>query len=173
MAKQTIDTGAAPNDGTGDSIRAAFGKANDNFTELYDGVDASLEAAANLADLADVAAARDNLDVPSNQELADAIAAAGGGGGATTLGGLTDVDTTTVAPTDGQALVYDDADDTWKPGDLPSGGSGGGLLAANNLSDVADVGTSQENLGFVVLPDQAAYDALTPDPDTFYFIPVA
>lgn len=36
MAKQTIGIGSAPNDGTGDTIRDAFDKANDNFTELYD-----------------------------------------------------------------------------------------------------------------------------------------
>lgn len=37
MAQQTIDIGAAPNDGTGDPLRDAFDKANDNFTELYTG----------------------------------------------------------------------------------------------------------------------------------------
>ncbi len=35
MAQQTIDIGAVPNDGTGDPLRDAFDKANDNFTELY------------------------------------------------------------------------------------------------------------------------------------------
>jgi len=35
MAQQTINIGAAPNDGTGDNPRTAFDKANDNFTELY------------------------------------------------------------------------------------------------------------------------------------------
>lgn len=33
--KQTIDLGAAPNDGTGDTLRDAGGKINDNFDELY------------------------------------------------------------------------------------------------------------------------------------------
>lgn len=37
MAKQTINIGTTANDGTGDPIRSAFDKANDNFTELYDG----------------------------------------------------------------------------------------------------------------------------------------
>jgi len=36
MAKQTINIGAAANDGTGDPLRTAFDKINDNFTELYD-----------------------------------------------------------------------------------------------------------------------------------------
>lgn len=35
MAKQTINIGTTANDGTGDPIRAAFGKVNDNFTEIY------------------------------------------------------------------------------------------------------------------------------------------
>ena len=35
MAKQTINIGAVANDGTGDPLRTAFDKANDNFTELY------------------------------------------------------------------------------------------------------------------------------------------
>ena len=37
MAKQTINIGTTANDGTGDPIRSAFDKTNDNFTELYNG----------------------------------------------------------------------------------------------------------------------------------------
>jgi len=37
MAKQVIGVGAAPNDNSGDPLRDAFIKANDNFTELYNG----------------------------------------------------------------------------------------------------------------------------------------
>ncbi len=37
MAKQTINVGTLPNDGTGDTLRVAFEKANSNFTELYSG----------------------------------------------------------------------------------------------------------------------------------------
>ena len=35
MAKQIINVGIEGNDGTGDSIRDAFRKSNENFTELY------------------------------------------------------------------------------------------------------------------------------------------
>lgn len=38
MAQQTINIGTVANDGTGDPIRDAFDKANDNFTELYNGL---------------------------------------------------------------------------------------------------------------------------------------
>ena len=35
MSKQIINIGIEGNDGTGDAIRDAFRKANENFTELY------------------------------------------------------------------------------------------------------------------------------------------
>jgi len=35
MAKQLINIGTSPNDGTGDALRDAFDKTNDNFTEVY------------------------------------------------------------------------------------------------------------------------------------------
>ena len=38
MAKQTINIGTVANDGTGDPLRTAFNKTNQNFTELYDEV---------------------------------------------------------------------------------------------------------------------------------------
>lgn len=37
MAQQIINVGTQPNDKTGDPLRTAFEKANDNFTELYNG----------------------------------------------------------------------------------------------------------------------------------------
>ena len=47
-----------------------------------------------------------------------------GTNGATTLDALTDVDVSTVAPTDQQALVYDLASTLWKPGSVAAGGGG-------------------------------------------------
>jgi hypothetical protein len=35
MARQAIDLGSAPNDGTGTSLRSGGDMINDNFTELY------------------------------------------------------------------------------------------------------------------------------------------
>lgn len=43
MAQQTIDIGTVANDGTGDPIRDAFDKCNDNFTELYTGLTGLLD----------------------------------------------------------------------------------------------------------------------------------
>jgi len=37
MAQQTINIGTVANDGTGDPLRTAFDKSNDNFTDLYNG----------------------------------------------------------------------------------------------------------------------------------------
>lgn len=44
------------------------------------------------------------------------------GGGASSLDDLTDVDTTTTAPTDGQALVWSVGDSLWIPGDVAASG---------------------------------------------------
>lgn len=49
MAQQTIAIGTSPNDGTGDTLRDAYDKCNDNFTELYNDV-AALGAPLTLAD---------------------------------------------------------------------------------------------------------------------------
>lgn len=51
MAKQTINIGTTANDGTGDPLRTAFDKVNDNFTELYNddaGDVGSIEATAPI-----------------------------------------------------------------------------------------------------------------------------
>jgi len=52
MAKQTINIGTTANDGTGDPIRSAFDKTNDNFTELYDGAGVA-DGSVTTAKLAD------------------------------------------------------------------------------------------------------------------------
>jgi hypothetical protein len=38
MTQETINIGTSPNDGTGDPLRAAFNKTNNNFSELYNSV---------------------------------------------------------------------------------------------------------------------------------------
>ena len=56
MSKQIINIGASANDGTGDPLRNAFDKANDNFNELY----LALGDANNPVDLFDI---NGNLDL--------------------------------------------------------------------------------------------------------------
>ena len=46
MARQAIGIGASANDGTGDTLRVALDKVNDNFTELYGYVSAGATAGA-------------------------------------------------------------------------------------------------------------------------------
>lgn len=60
-----------------------------------------------------------NLFVP---QLISSISGKGGTS-AQALDDLTDVDTSTASPTDGQALVYDDASGQWIPGTVQSGSS--------------------------------------------------
>lgn len=51
MVKKVINVGATANDKTGDPLRTAFGKINDNFTELYNltGVTSLTELAQDYA----------------------------------------------------------------------------------------------------------------------------
>lgn len=51
------------------------------------------------------------------------------------LDDLTDVDTASTPPTDGQALVYDDASGLWVPGDVAAGGGGGTGSYAETIGD--------------------------------------
>lgn len=52
MAKQTINIGTGPNTKTGDPLRTAFTKINQNFTELYD-ADSELVIPTDISDLTD------------------------------------------------------------------------------------------------------------------------
>ena len=52
MAKQTINIGTSANDGTGDPLRNAMDKTNDNFTELYAGAGGVADGAVSTAKLA-------------------------------------------------------------------------------------------------------------------------
>ena len=52
MAKQTINIGTSANDGTGDPLRTAMDKTNDNFTELYNGAGGVADGAITTAKLA-------------------------------------------------------------------------------------------------------------------------
>lgn len=61
MAQQIIDIGTIANDGTGDPLRTAFTKTNDNFTELYTVTNALGTAAnSNVGDFAPALGADDN-----------------------------------------------------------------------------------------------------------------
>ena len=79
---------------------------------------------------------------------------------------LSDVDTTTVAPTDGQALVWDNANSQWEPGDIASAGlakawvefNGTSTLAVNssyNVSSVTDNGVGNYTVNYTTAMSSA------------------
>jgi hypothetical protein len=78
MAQQTVNIGSAPNDSTGDSLRAGGTKINANFTELYQGlVPASAKTASYTLVLADAGtvvemnvASANTFTVPPNSAVA-------------------------------------------------------------------------------------------------------
>lgn len=89
-----------------------------------------------------------------NQSTGDVTitATGGGGGGATAIDDLTDVDTSTVAPTNGQALVWDSTASQWEPGTVSGGG---GATAINDLTDV-DTATVAPTNGQTLIWDNTA-----------------
>lgn len=54
----------------------------------------------------------------------------------TKLDDFTDVDTSTTAPTQGQALVWNNSDSLWVPGTIETGGGGGGGGASRGVGSV-------------------------------------
>lgn len=82
MAKQVIGIGTTANDGTGDPLRNAFNKTNENFTELYDGAgvaDDSITYAKLGTEFTTSAALATNVDFSSAQVFTKTLS------GATTL----------------------------------------------------------------------------------------
>jgi hypothetical protein len=145
MAQQTIGVGAAANDGTGDPLRDAYIKCNDNFTELYGG---SLFSANNLSDVANPATARTNI-------------------GATTVGGniftLANPSAVTFLRVNADNSVTALSASAFRTAIGAGTGSGSGdLVSTNNLSDVASAATSRTNLfASEVLCFYVAADAFT------------
>jgi hypothetical protein len=70
MAKQTINIGTAPNTGTGEPLRGAFNKINENFTEVYDIAQSSFDSVNVTSILAQSAFEQANTVInPFNQDL--------------------------------------------------------------------------------------------------------
>lgn len=95
MAKQLVNIGTTANDGTGDPIRDAFDKVNDNFTELY-------QALGDDTDLGFTLDSDGNIDITNNLNVSGGLTVTGnttlngetitigdGSDGATTVNGAT------------------------------------------------------------------------------------
>jgi hypothetical protein len=67
------------------------------------------------------------------------------------LDDLTDVDTSTTPPADGQALVYNLAATKWKPGSVASGGGGGGGGSMALIQRIVATGT-ETSIDFTGIP---------------------
>ena len=146
MTRQLINTGTLPNDGQGDSLRDAGTKLNSNFNEVYTalGNGTTLTVVQNnlfnatgankiaflynaLSDLPN-ATTYHGMFAHVHTEGAAYYAHAGNWvkllDANKSIDLLSDVDTSSAAPTNGQALVWDAGGSKWKPGTVSSGGGG-------------------------------------------------
>ena len=193
MAKQTINIGTTANDGTGDPIRSAFDKSNDNFTELYSKPDLSL--AANILTLTKADGTTDTVDLSTYLDEDSRSIASGtiDGAGIVTftrddattftldLSSLLD-DTNLVTSVNTQvgAVVLDSDDIAEGSTNLYDqtvsitdsyGIDSSGTYPSFTLevSGTIDQNGSASELKYWS-GSQAQYDALTPDSSTIYFI---
>ena len=163
MAKQILNIGAAPNDGNGDPLRDAMDKVNDNFNELYTALGGNTPTQVVNSGVLDITGANkvtflynDLVDLPAASSYHGMFAHVHNAGAAyfahagswielankselsnINIGDLVDVDTTSVAPTNGQVLKWDGA--KWAPANDANDGS----VALTDFSvTVAGVGTA-------------------------------
>jgi hypothetical protein len=73
MAKQIINIGSEPNDGTGDPLRTAFTKVNQNFTEIYDFANNTTFSSITLTDYHEPTNNIISFVRPANSNLVDSI----------------------------------------------------------------------------------------------------
>ena len=68
MSREIINVGTVPNDGTGDPLRTAYQKCNNNFAELYSRLqtEVPLSAVGSVGDLAGMYAVGSDPDFPSS-----------------------------------------------------------------------------------------------------------
>lgn len=158
MAQQTINIGTSANDGTGDPLRTAFDKINDNFNELYTddagdvnsvtgsgGLEVDQTTGAVTVSISDsgVTTAKINADAVDGTKIADdSIDSEHIADGSIDEPHLN----ATNAPTDGYVLTYDSATTgfTWEEkfdGDIT------GIVAGNGLTGDATSGDASLAVG--------------------------
>jgi len=150
MAIQNINLGTYANDGTGDDLRSAFTKVNDNFdyidtfavisgTNLGAGAPVFKTATGGASQFRTIAAGTNLtvsydgnvITVAANNPFVGNVTGNVTGNASTVTNGvyttssinaLADVDTVSVAPTNGQSLVWNSGTSQWKPGTVAGGG---------------------------------------------------
>lgn len=146
MAKQTINIGITSNDGTGDPLRDAMDKVNDNFTELYDrnefdGAYASLTGKptipANIGDLSNVQSATPTYDAQVLTWDADTSSwiAANNALSSGYTDGSVDIHLNTSTATQNQVLSWTGTDYDW----VNQSGGGSSTFAALTEVNLADI----------------------------------
>ena len=128
MAQQIINIGTTANDGTGDPLRTAFDKCNDNFTELYAGGGGGGGGIGGNTGSTDNAILRADGTGGSTLQTSGITIADGASG---TLSGTNSGDQNifSTVSAGGQSLVADSTSDTLT------------LVAGTNVSITADVST--------------------------------
>lgn len=138
MSKQIINIGSAPNDGTGDSIRVGMNKINLNFNEIYsaigDGTTASDIGIVNASASGNGSIGYANRTLTfTPPDLSGYLTSVQSSNlSSISINALSDVDTATTSPSDGQALVW--STDKWIPQTISSGGGSGIGISYSDLS---------------------------------------
>ena len=182
MARQGIGTGSSPNDGTGDNLRVAGGKINDNFSELYthfgDGTDLTAIVGTGIATASGLVGTGATIldfrgsaisEVTVGSGIATINVTGGNGGGSSYTDFDVNAHLNVSSAQANEVLRWTGTDYDWVA--QASGGGGGG---GSNLSDFSvttnSVGTaalSYDNTSGVFTytpPDLSSY--LTSESDT-------
>lgn len=80
---------------------------------------------------------------------------------ATSINALSDVDTTSIAPSSGQALVWNSGISQWVPGSVASGGGGGAGLVSRNLSSATTASLANNAAGNITIAGWKGYMLLS------------
>ena len=180
MTKQIIQDGIIPNDGQGDSLRTGAQKINTNFDELYtalgngsslttvsDGLFTAtgsnkitfhFDTFANLPDATTYHGMFAHVHGEDSGYMSHAGAWVKLVDANKSIDALADVNTTNTTPTDGQALLWDNANSYWKPGDVQA--SGGGTFVS--LSDSPSTFSGASNKFVTVNSGASAIEFTTP-----------
>lgn len=188
MAKQDLNIGAAPNDGTGDPLRDAMDKVNDNFNEIYTALGGNTVSNIVSGGVIDYTGSNkltflytDISDLPAASSYHGMFAHAHNQGAAyfahagswielsnksdvdaLNINNLVDVDTASAAPTDGQVLAWSASNSRWQPA-----ADAGGIALADLSITTASAGTAalayNSNNGVFTYtpPDLSSYIALS------------